>query len=371
MTELKSLFLLSEEGFFVFNIKKHSRGDKMITFKDITKVFKSNTKEIKALDGVNLHVKKGEIYGVIGSSGAGKSSLIRCVNLLERPTSGKVIVNDQDIVNLAPKYLREAKRHIGMVFQHFNLLNTKTVFTNVAMPLLLSKAPKEKVEARVNALLSFVGLEDKADNYPDQLSGGQKQRIGIARALATQPSVLLCDEATSALDPQTTESILKLLKQINKKYNITILIITHEMSVIRDICDKVAVLDQGKIIEEGTVFDVFAQPKTNIARNFVSSVMNDIIPNSVYKLIDEQDENNKIYRIIFLGESAGDPLLSQIAKHFSIEINVLFGNITELQKQPFGNLIVSFDGEDDEIKRVISYVCEKNIDIREVIENVN
>lgn len=343
----------------------------MITFKDITKVYESQSKEVRALDGVNLHVNKGEIYGVIGSSGAGKSSLIRCVNLLERPTTGKVIVNDQDIVNLAPKDLREAKRNIGMVFQHFNLLNTKTVFTNVAMPLLLAKTPKDKVQKRVNELLSFVGLEDKAKNYPDQLSGGQKQRIGIARALATQPSVLLCDEATSALDPQTTESILQLLKRINEEYNITILIITHEMSVIRDICDRVAVLDGGKIIEEGSVFDVFAQPKTDIARSFVSSVMNDLIPDSVYKQIEAQDENNKIYRIIFSGESASDPLLSQIAKRFSIEVNVLFGNITELQEQPFGNLIVSFDGEDSEIQRVLSFVHTKNIAIREVLDDVN
>lgn len=343
----------------------------MITFQDVKKVYTGQSQTVTALDSVNLHVNKGDIYGVIGSSGAGKSSLIRCVNLLERPTSGKVIVNGQDIVSLSSKDLRAAKKNIGMVFQHFNLLNTKTVFTNVAMPLLLSKMPKEQVKARVDELLSFVGLQEKANDYPDQLSGGQKQRIGIARALATQPSVLLCDEATSALDPQTTESILQLLKQINDKYEITILIITHEMSVIRDICDRVAVLDEGKIIEEGSVFEVFAQPKTEIARNFVSSVMNDTIPNSVYKQIEKQGEHCTIYRIIFSGESAGDPLLSQIAKKFDVQINVLFGNITELQEQPFGNLIVSFDGDPTEIKRVIDYVYEQNITIREVLSNAN
>src|SRR5699024_5036117 len=185
---------------------------------------------------------------VIGFSGAGKSSLVRCANLLERPTLGKIVVNSQDLLKLSPKELREAKRNIGMVFQHFNLLNSKTVFTNVAMPLLLMNKSKKEVENRVYELLDFVGLRDKAKNYPDQLSGGQKQRVGIARALATEPAVLLCDEATSALDPQTTESILKLLKRINQEYNITILLITHEMGVIREICDKVAVLDQGKII---------------------------------------------------------------------------------------------------------------------------
>ncbi len=239
----------------------------MITLENVTKIYQGGEKEVKALDDVNLQIEKGEIYGVIGFSGAGKSSLIRCVNLLERPTHGTITVNNQDLLRLSPKELREAKRDIGMIFQHFNLLDSKTVFTNVAMPLLLMKKPKEEVKKRVEELLDFVGLRDKADNYPDQLSGGQKQRVGIARALATQPSVLLCDEATSALDPQTTNSILNLLKKINQEYNITILIITHEMGVIREICDKVAVLDQGEVVESGSVFEVFARPKTAVAYN--------------------------------------------------------------------------------------------------------
>lgn len=343
----------------------------MITFKDIVKVYKSGDTEVRALNGVNLHVEKGEIYGVIGSSGAGKSTLIRCVNLLERPSSGSVMVDNQDLVTLSAKKLREEKKKIGMVFQHFNLLNSKTVFTNVAMPLILSKTPKEKIKKRVAELLDFVGLGDKADSYPDQLSGGQKQRVGIARALATKPSVLLCDEATSALDPQTTESILKLLKEINKEYNITILIITHEMGVIRDICDKVAVIEGGKIIESGSVFEVFAQPKTLTARNFVSAVMQDDIPDSVYKLIHAQTGENRIYRIVFLGDSASDPLLSQISKKFDVDVNVLFGNITELQGRPFGNLIVGLQGDIEEINRVIEYVKEQQVAIEEVIEHVN
>lgn len=342
----------------------------MITFKEITKTYTSGNTEVNALNGINLHVKKGEIYGVIGSSGAGKSTLIRCVNLLERPTSGSVIVDGQDLVTLTAKKLREEKRKIGMVFQHFNLLNSKTVFTNVAMPLILTKTPKDVIKKRVTELLEFVGLGDKANNYPDQLSGGQKQRVGIARALATKPSILLCDEATSALDPQTTESILKLLKKINDEYNITILIITHEMGVIRDICDKVAVIDGGVIVESGTVFDVFAQPKTKVAHNFISSVMQDDIPDSVYKLIKAQTGTNRIYRIVFLGDSASDPLLSQISKNFNVEVNVLFGNITELQGRPFGNLIVSLQGDDLEINRVITYVNEQEVSIEEVIENV-
>ena len=343
----------------------------MITFEKITKVYDSGAEEVRALNGVDLHIKKGEIYGVIGSSGAGKSSLIRCVNLLERPTSGKVIVNERDLISLSPKELREAKRDIGMVFQHFNLLNSKTVFTNVAMPLLLTKTPKEEVKKRVNELLEFVGLADKANSYPDQLSGGQKQRIGIARALATQPSILLCDEATSALDPQTTTSILKLLKEINEKYDITILIITHEMGVIRDICDKVAVIDQGIIIESGSVFEVFSQPKTETAHNFVSSVMQDDIPESVYKLIKTQTGNNRIFRIIFQGISTSKPLLSQIAKQFDVDVNVLFGGITELQGKPFGNLIVSLNGEEQEVTKVIAYINEQKVTIKEVLEDAS
>ncbi|AIF41942.1 methionine ABC transporter ATP-binding protein [Virgibacillus sp. SK37] len=343
----------------------------MITFEHVTKIYDGAAQEIKALDDVNLHIEKGEIYGVIGFSGAGKSSLIRCVNLLERPTSGKVTVNGQDLLALSPKELREAKRNIGMIFQHFNLLNSKTVFTNVAMPLLLSNTPKEEVNKRVSELLEFVGLEDKADSYPDQLSGGQKQRVGIARALATQPSVLLCDEATSALDPETTNSILKLLKKINQEYNITILIITHEMGVIREICDKVAVLDGGKVVEAGSVFEVFSQPKTEVAHNFVSSVMHDDIPESVYQLIRAQDESHQIYRIVFIGEATGAPLLSQIAKQYDVEVNVLFGSITELQGTPFGNLIVKFAGEEKEIQRVIMHIHQQKVTVKEVLGNVS
>ncbi|AVQ97544.1 phosphate ABC transporter ATP-binding protein [Oceanobacillus iheyensis] len=342
----------------------------MITFEQVSKVYGEKAEGVKALDNVDLHIEEGEIYGVIGFSGAGKSSLIRCVNLLEQPTSGTVTVNGQNLQALSPKELREAKRNIGMIFQHFNLLNSKTVFTNVAMPLLLSKTPKKEVTKRVYELLDFVGLRDKADSYPDQLSGGQKQRVGIARSLATQPSILLCDEATSALDPDTTNAILKLLKKINQEYNITILIITHEMGVIREICDKVAVLEDGKVVESGSVFDVFSQPQTTTAHNFVSTVMHDQIPNSVYELVRKQDAHNQIYRIVFVGESTGTPLLSQIAKQYEVEVNVLFGSITELQGVPFGNLIVQFEGEEKEINRVIMHIHQQKVSVKEVLADV-
>ncbi|MYL41372.1 methionine ABC transporter ATP-binding protein [Virgibacillus salexigens] len=343
----------------------------MITFDQVTKIYNGKEQQVKALDQVNLQIEKGEIYGVIGFSGAGKSSLIRCVNLLERPTSGKVIVDGQDILNLSAKELREAKRSIGMIFQHFNLLNSKTVYTNVAMPLLLANIPKNEVKKRVDDLLAFVGLADKANSYPDQLSGGQKQRVGIARALATKPKVLLCDEATSALDPETTKSILQLLKKVNEEYNLTILIITHEMGVIREICNKVAVLDSGKVVEAGSVFDVFSQPRTEIAKNFVRSVMHDEIPESVYQLVKAQDERHQIYRIVFVGSSAGAPLLSQIAKQYAVEVNVLFGSITELQGIPFGNLIVKFDGDEKEINRVIMHIHQQDVTIKEVLADVS
>lgn len=342
---------------------------RLIEFQQLRKVYDSGGQHVAALNGIDLKINKGEIFGVIGFSGAGKSSLIRCVNLLERPTSGHVIVDGNDLTSLSVKEVRKVKKNIGMIFQHFNLLNSKTVFANVAMPLILANSPKDQIKKRVQELLEFVGLADKADKYPDQLSGGQKQRIGIARALATQPSILLCDEATSALDPQTTSSILQLLKKINKEYDITILIITHEMSVIREICDRVAVIEAGQIIEKGTVFDVFSAPQTKTARNFVSTVMNDQLPESLNELIQQHAGTQKIFRINFVGNKAGQPLLSEISKKFDIHINVLFGNITELQGIPFGNLIVEFQGDEKEISRTLSYIQEKDITIKEVNEH--
>ena len=233
----------------------------MIELQNIQKVFNRKDVTVDALKGVSLKVEKGDIFGVIGFSGAGKSTLIRMVNYLEQPTSGDVIVDNKNLGKLTSKELRDVRKQIGMIFQNFNLLESKTVFENVAIPLVLNYTPKNEIESRVKELLEFVGLENKVNAYPDELSGGQKQRVGIARALATNPLILLCDEATSALDPQTTDSILQLLKKINKEYNITILIITHEMNVIREVCNKVAVMEKGEIIEQGNLLDVFGNPK--------------------------------------------------------------------------------------------------------------
>jgi D-methionine transport system ATP-binding protein len=339
----------------------------MISLQNVTKVFESNGNPVHAVNDISLDVEKGEIFGVIGFSGAGKSTLIRCVNLLERPTSGKIFINNKDMTELDQVALRKTRQKIGMIFQHFNLLHSRTVFGNIAYPLKLAKFSKAEITKRVTELLQFVGLEDKASYYPDQLSGGQKQRVGIARALATSPDILLCDEATSALDPQTTDAILQLLKKVNKEYGITVLMITHEMNVIREICDRVAVMENGKVIEQGTVFDVFSQPDSRTAKNFVRSVMNDHIPDSILEQLKSNQPSN-IYRLIFLGESASQPLLSQVNKQFDVEANVLFGQITELQGKPFGNLIVEFKGKQEEVRKALDFV-EKQILVKEVSES--
>lgn len=338
----------------------------MIQFEGVAKTYQSGKQEIHALNGIDLTVETGEIYGVIGFSGAGKSSLIRTVNLLERPTTGRVLIQGKDISTLSSKEIRTIRKDIGMIFQHFNLLNSKTVYHNVAMPLMLAKTPKADIEKQVKDLLDFVGLGDQAQKYPDQLSGGQKQRIGIARALATNPSVLLCDEATSALDPQTTKSILDLLRKINKEYNITILLITHEMGVIREICDKVAVLEAGKVIEQGSVFDIFSNPQQPTTKRFVRSVMNDELPESLLLQIQNAKSDNAIYRLQFTGNSVGKPFMSRVSRDFKVDLNVLFGNVTELQGIPYGNLIVEFSGEPSEIGRALSSIRDSDIQIEEV-----
>ena len=336
----------------------------MIQFQDVVKTYETNKQKVEALKGIDLIVEKGDIFGVVGYSGAGKSTLIRMVNLLERPTQGKVIVGGKNLAELKPKELRAEKKRIGMIFQHFNLLNSKSVYDNVAMPLVLSGTPRNEIKKRVTELLEFVGLSDKAKNYPEQLSGGQKQRIGIARALATNPSILLCDEATSALDPQTTSAVLQLLKKINQEYNITILLITHEMSVIREICNKVAVMEGGRVVEQGSVFDVFSKPHTEIARNFVRTVVHDDIPASFLNSIGEDQPT--IWKINFIGATSGKPLLSTIAKKFDVDLNVLSANISEIQETPFGNLIIEVSGEPSEIRKAYEYIVDQGILIQEV-----
>lgn len=344
----------------------------MIKIAGLRKVYQNNGKKVEALKGIDLEVKKGEIFGVIGFSGAGKSSLVRCLNLLEKPTKGSIIIGGQEMTKLSSRELRQARTKIGMIFQHFNLLYNRTVFGNIAFPLEIAKFPKGEIGKRVEELLSLVGLEDKAHSYPAQLSGGQKQRVGIARALANNPQVLLCDEATSALDPQTTKSILELLQGINEKLKITIILITHEMHVIKEICDRVAVIEDGKIIEQASMMEVFTQPKTKTAKGFASSVFQSHIPEEIKErrlILSGDRAKKKIVRIIFVGEWAGRPVISDIVKKFNIDANILSGNIEHLKDKPFGTLLVEISGDNADTDRAVEYLESLGLGI-EVMENV-
>ncbi|OMF27987.1 methionine ABC transporter ATP-binding protein [Paenibacillus peoriae] len=339
----------------------------MIKFEQVSKIFTLPNRKVNALEEVSLSIEKGEIFGVIGFSGAGKSTLLRLVNLLERPSEGRIVVNDQDVTQIRPKELRNLRRRIGMVFQTFNLFNSRTVYGNLAYPLKLAKLPKAQVDARVKELLQFVGLEDKADSYPEQLSGGQKQRVGIARALANSPDILICDEATSALDPETTEDILRLLKKVNEEYQITILLITHEMNVIRSICDRVAVMENGRVIEQGSVFDVFANPQTKTTKNFIRSVLNDQLSPKLLSKIREHHAG-RLYRLVFRGGATSEPVLSRATRKHNLDYNIVYGSINELQGALFGSLIVELIGADDEVNKVVEEL-RTTVEVREVVDH--
>ena len=319
----------------------------MITFENITKTYGGKT-HVQALKGISLTIHDGEIFGIIGKSGAGKSTLVRCINMLEKPTTGKVIIDDKELTAMSDSQLRAERKNIGMIFQHFNLLSSRTVFDNIAFPLELAGASKEVIRSKVDSLLELVGLTDRQFNYPSQLSGGQKQRVGIARALASDPKILLCDEATSALDPQTTKSILELLKDINKRLGITIVIITHEMAVIKEICDRVAVIEGGVIKEQGRVIDVFTNPQSETMKEFVKSVINMELPEGIKKLgVTDQPspDRDMLVRFRFKGAATNEPLVVNIARKFNLDVSVLYGNIDYIQDVPFGYLIVVIMGD--------------------------
>lgn len=300
----------------------------MIEFQNVSKIFKTKECEVKALENVSLTIEDGDIYGIIGFSGAGKSTLIRTINALEVPTSGKVLVDGEDINALKQSKLRQKRKKIGMIFQQFNLLETKTVYENIALPLVLNHVPKDQIKKKVQEVLEYVELMDKKDVYPSKLSGGQKQRVGIARALATDPSILLSDESTSALDPKTTKAILKLLKRINKELGITIVLITHEMNVIQSICHHVAVMESGRVVEKGNVLDVFSEPQQEITKNFVKTVINDSVPELLIESIRSEKKNNKLLKLKFLDSDSTESVLSGVNKKFDVETNILFANIS-------------------------------------------
>ena len=333
----------------------------MIEIIDLCKSYGSGASEVHALKNINLQVERGEIFGVIGFSGAGKSSLIRCVNMLETPTSGRILVDGQDMTALRGQSLRQARKKIGMIFQHFNLLETATVYQNIAVALELNKVPKAQIEKKVASLLALVGLENKANAFPSQLSGGQKQRVAIARALANDVDILLCDEATSALDPQTTEAILDLLLDINRQMNITIMLITHEMNVIKKVCDRVAVLENGEIIEQNSTLALFVDPKQPTTRNFLGSILDEKLPQPVLDKIRERDANCKVVRLTFVGANTSMPLLSQIAKALPLAPNILSGSILQVKEETLGRLVIELSGEPSDIQKAMDMIAAAQV----------
>ncbi|MBU5292672.1 methionine ABC transporter ATP-binding protein [Anaerosalibacter bizertensis] len=329
----------------------------MIKVEGLSKTYKNNNKEIYALKNINIEIKKGEIFGIIGLSGAGKSTLIRCLNRLEEPTNGKIFIDGKEITNLNNTDLRETRKDIGMIFQHFNLLSSKNVYQNIAFPLELEGLKKDEIDKKINTLLEYVDLEDKKFAYPSQLSGGQKQRVAIARSLANNPKILLSDEGTSALDPKTTKSILELLNKIRKEFGLTIVLITHQMEVIKDICDRVAIIEDGEIIELNTVEEIFANPKTKTATEFISTLKINTQEGVNY----QRKSGSKILRLSFVGENAKKPIVSKMVKQFDIDVNILSGNINELISTSIGNLVLEISGEDNEIEKAIDWLRKENI----------
>ncbi|MCY1160716.1 Methionine import ATP-binding protein MetN [compost metagenome] len=336
----------------------------MIEFKDISKHYELKGQTIRALDQINLEIPEGSIFGIIGYSGAGKSTLIRLINLLERPTQGQVIINQKDFTALDARSLRQERANIGMIFQHFNLLQTKTVAANIEIPLKLLGVSKAEREKRLNELLDFIDLKHKKDAFPDELSGGQKQRVGIARALANHPKILLCDEATSALDPQTTKSVLALLKKINQEQGITIVMVTHEMDVIETVCDYVAVMEQGKVIETGSTIDIFSRPQHPTTKNFIQTVLQQQLPVNILNNLENQNHNS-IYCLQFLGKSAQETVVQAVIKKFDISLNIVFANMTEINGTVIGQMFIQLLGDPAIIQQAIEFLQQNGVEVEQ------
>lgn len=343
----------------------------MIKLEQVCKSFDTASGNVHAVRDVSLEIQDGEIFGIIGFSGAGKSTLVRCINLLERPTSGKVWVDEVELTALSEKELRGVRKKIGMIFQHFNLMRSRTVYQNIDFPLKKTGLSKTERDQKINSLLELVGLTDKKDAYPSQLSGGQKQRVAIARALANDPKVLLCDEATSALDPQTTQAILKLLKKVNEEMGITIILITHEMAVVKDICGQVAIMENGYMVETGNTVDVFCHPKQSITKDFIDTASN---IRKIYDLIEEDneltrlDEGDKMLLLTYSGNNAGEPLISYLSKAFDIRANIIYGNIDYLKGKPLGKLVVTLSGQPENVKEAINYIDSLGVEVEVIRE---
>jgi D-methionine transport system ATP-binding protein len=343
----------------------------MITLENVSKTFHGGAGGVEAVKNVSLRVEQGEIHGVIGFSGAGKSTLVRCINLLERPDSGRVFLDDEELTALSGKELRKARRKIGMIFQQFNLFASRTAFQNIAYPLRYSGLSKEQIKERVGELLTLVGLEDKEKSYPSQLSGGQKQRVAIARALANEPVALLCDEATSALDPQTTHSILRLLKELNERLGITIIVITHEMQVVKEICDKVTVMENGAVVESGDVFSVFANPAKQITQDFINTTTN---LSKINQLIDEHHELTElkpgeyIMKFKYIEKTAAAPLVSSISRLYSVHVNIIFANLDWIGGAPLGEMISVVSGDKENIDKAVEYLRENKVKVEVILD---
>lgn len=343
----------------------------MIRLENVSKTFTDSNKEVHAVNNVSLTISDGDIFGIIGFSGAGKSTLVRCINLLEKPTEGKVFVDDAEITALSGKELRKARKKIGMIFQHFNLMPSRTIFGNVAYPLRGSGLSKEEIKEKVHHLLELVGISEKENAFPSQLSGGQKQRVAIARALANDPNILLCDEATSALDPQTTKSILKLLQQLNQTLGITVVVITHEMAVVKEICNRVAVMDHGDVVEEGEVFHVFASPKEPLTRSFIKTTSN---LQKIEELIEADSpvvatkKGELIVRLTYVEKNTSEPLISTVTQKFGIILNIVFADVEIVQNAPIGGTVAIVSGEGSRIDEALQYLRDKNVGV-EVIKD--
>ena len=343
----------------------------MIKLEHICKTFDTTAGNVHAVQDVSLEIQDGEIFGIIGFSGAGKSTLVRCINLLERPTSGSVQIDGVELTTLGEKQLREVRTKIGMIFQHFNLMRSRTVYENIDFPLKKSKLSKAQREEKIHSLLELVGLTDKKNVYPSQLSGGQKQRVAIARALANEPNVLLCDEATSALDPQTTQSILKLLKKVNAELGITIVLITHEMNVVKDICGRVAIMDSGTVVETGNTVDVFSRPQQALTKDFIETATN---IRKIYELIEEDNEltrledGEKMVLLTYSGSNAGEPMISYLSKAYDVRANIIYGNIDYLKGIPLGKLVVTLSGDSEHIAEALNYINSQGVEVEVIKE---
>lgn len=339
----------------------------LIRLANIAKIYPKSrsSDEVIALKDISLEVGLGEIFGIIGKSGAGKSTLIRLINQLERPTSGQVVIDDEDVNLLTGERLRTLRRSIGMIFQHFNLLSSQTVFDNVALPLRIAGVSRIEIKKIVEPLLELVGLSDKRDRYPAELSGGQKQRVGIARALATKPKILLCDEATSALDPETTTAILQLLADINAKLGITIVLITHEIKVIKDICHKVVVLEQGQIVEHGETLSVFAQPHHALTRSLIANELNNELPEWIRASMASAPSvgGQAIVRVVFTGTAATEPVVSRLSRRLNIDVNILYGRVDRLRGSAFGVLLIGIPGDQDIARKAVDFIASHHLSV--------